>query len=153
MKRARRVDVAVDDGGAALLSLGFGVCAAMLLAGGVSVTSAQLARSDVMDVAAHASAAAADRISEDAVYRNGVQQVTLNPATARSEAQRVLASTVRPSRVTSWSVNSVTVAGNTVRVSVSATIKPAVVGTALAAIGTPMRVSINSTADAHLAQP
>ena len=142
-----------DAGGAALLSIGLGVCAAMLLVGGISVTSAQLARSDALDAASHASAAAADQISADAVYRGGVTSMTVDAQQARERAQRVLAQTPRPDQVTSWRISEVTTVGNTVQVGVDATVSPPVIGSAMTALGAPVRVHVVSRADAHVAQP
>lgn len=141
-----------DAGGASLFALGLGVCAAMLIAGGVSVTATQLARSDILDAAAHASASAADRISEASIYRDGAQAVRLNSAQTQREAARVLAATPLPRHVSSWAVSSVTVNGDRVSVSVRAVVKPPVIGSALAALGEPVIVDVSSTADAHLAE-
>lgn len=140
-----------EAGGAGLLGLGLGVCVAMLITGGVSVTTTQLARSDIMDAAAHASASAADRISEGAVYGGGVDTVTLDPALASAEARRVVSQTSLPKHVTSWGVTRVSVDGNTVNVQVRAVVKPPIIGSAMSALGQPLVVTVNSHADAHVA--
>ena len=140
-----------DEGGIAILSLGLAVTAGMLIAGGVSVTATQLARSDIMDATAHASAAAADRISTDVVYRRGVDALVLDPSAARAEATSVVAATPLPRHVASWNVQQVTVTGNQVRVTVRAVVTPPVIGSAMGALGRPLTVTVTSQADAHLA--
>ena len=140
-----------ETGGAGLFGIGLGVCVGMILTGGVTVTAAQLARSDIMDAAAHASAASADRISEGAVYAGGVDAVTLERGAASSEANAVLTRTPLPKRVSSWRVTNVEVTGKQVHVTVTAIVNPPVIGSALSALGMPMTVTVDSRADAHVA--
>ena len=119
----RVVALAKDDsGGIGLLGLGLSVCVCMLLVGGVSVASAQMARLDVLDAADHASAAAADRISLASTYTTGVDNTTLDAGAASAEAARIVASTPLPDHVTSWRVSGVEVTGEQVTVRVRAVV-------------------------------
>lgn len=145
-----RRHLADDSGGIGLLGLGLSVCVCMLLLGGVTVSSAQMARLDVLEAADHASAAAADRISLASTYASGVDKTTLDESDAAAEANRVVAQTPLPDHVVSWRVSGVEVAGDQVTVRMRAVVDPPVVGTALAALGAPIDVSVVSHADAHL---
>lgn len=144
-----RAEFAGEAGGAGLLGVGLGVCAGMLLVGGIAVTSAQLARIDVLDAADHASASAADRLSVRHLYEHGVDAPQLDPAQVDAEARRVLAGTPRPARVVAWHVVSTRVDTDEVVVTVSATVKPAVIGTAMQSLGAPVVVTLTSRAEAH----
>lgn len=149
--RGRAVAFLADEtGGIGLLGLGLSVCVCMLIVGGVSVASAQMARLDVLDAADHASAAAADRISLASTYTDGVDNTTLDAGAASAEAARIVADTALPEHVTSWRVTGVEVVGEQVTVRVRAVVRPPVVGSAMAALGEPMTVDVVSRADAHL---
>ena len=150
LSRRTKAAVADETGGIGLLGLGLSVCVCMLLVGGVSVASAQMARLDVLDAADHASAAAADRISLAGAYTEGVDNATLDADAASAEAARIVASTPLPKHVTSWRVRGVEVVGEQVTVRVRAVVRPPVVGSAMAALGEPMTVDVVSRADAHL---
>lgn len=145
-----RVALADDSGGIGLLGIGLSICVCMLLTGGVTVASAQMARLDVLDTADHASAAAADRISLASTYTSGVDKTTLDESDAAAEAARIVAQTPLPKHVTSWQVSSVEVAGEQVTVRMNAVVDPPVIGSALAALGAPVNVAVVSRADAHL---
>jgi hypothetical protein len=87
-----------------LLVIGFALVAAMLVVGTVAVTSAQLSRMRLLDVADGAALDAADSLDESA-YRRGLgETVPVSDETVRRAAARYVAERPLPVGMLGWRV-------------------------------------------------
>ncbi|WP_462417879.1 pilus assembly protein TadG-related protein [Kytococcus sp. Marseille-QA3725] len=106
--RPRRRDP--EEGGTALLLMGFVAILASLLLVGVDTTSLYLARIETLNATDAAARGAADAISDDAYYE---QEVTvLDPAEVDRAAHRALAEQEPSSRIAAWQVVSAAPTGD-----------------------------------------
>ena len=94
-----------DEGQVSVLLVGMLATALTLILGVVAATSIQLSRIQLLDAADAAALDAADAVSEESVYREGVDEgVPLTTQTVLSAAGEHLASREQPPGVTTWSL-------------------------------------------------
>lgn len=93
-----------ERGQVTLLILGFAVIAMLLIMGTVVVTSAQLQRMRLLDVADGAALDAADSLDVAAYDRGLADAVAVNNQTVATTAQRYLASRPKPPGMLDWQV-------------------------------------------------
>ena len=92
-----------DEGQIAVLVLGLFVLVAVLVAGAVDVTAAQLARIRMLDAADASALAAANALDEEHAYAHGVgETVALTDSSARETAAAHLGRIPLPNRVDGW---------------------------------------------------
>ncbi|MBR7743867.1 hypothetical protein KC207_11255 [Phycicoccus sp. BSK3Z-2] len=144
-----------ERGTIGVLLLGLSVIAMTLVAGAVAVTSAQLSRMALLDVADGAALAAANALDEGA-YAEGVgEAVPLSDVSVRDEAVRYLASTERPARVTGWRLGAGTGTpdGETAVVVLVGDAELPMVGGMLSDLGVAITITVTSSARADVVQP
>ncbi len=149
---ARRPD---EDGTISLLILGLCVIGLVLILGGITVTSAQLTRMRLLDVADAAALDAADNIT-DGVYSSGIgDAVPLSSASVVESVSNYLGSRALPDRMRSWSLASGTGSpdGTTAVVVLTGTAELPVLTPVLDAVGSSVTITVESHARADVATP
>ncbi|MDQ2757180.1 MAG: pilus assembly protein TadG-related protein [Actinomycetota bacterium] len=98
VRRSRR-----DGGQMTILVLGLVVVALVVILGGIDATSAQIARTRLLDAADAVALDAADAIDEQSAYTQGIgSSVTVSSETVLASAQRGLDTRPRPTGVSGW---------------------------------------------------
>lgn len=141
-----------EEGQISLLILGFAVILMSLIVGGIAVTSAQLSRMSLYDVADAAALDAADSIDVSA-YTGGVDDtVPLADASVQQSAAAYVGSLPRPHGISSWSLEPGTGSpdGRTAVVRMRATADLPLVGGLVDALGTSVTITVESRARAGL---
>lgn len=141
-----------ERGQISLLLLGMTVIAMMLIVGGMAVTSAQLSRIRLLDVADGAALDAADTLDVRAYHDGLGDAVTLSDGAVRAAATAYLASRPLPPGMLSWRVDPSTGSpdGETAVVRVTGIADLPVVGRALSALGGSVTITVTSRARADL---
>jgi Flp pilus assembly protein TadG len=142
-----------DHGQLSVLILGFVVLAMVLIAGGVDVTAAQLARIRLVDAVDAAALDAADALDEEAAYRKGVtDSVVVSTATVSDAAAAYFAGREKPQGVSAWSLAPGTGSADGVSavVVIDATIELPLTGGLMAALGKTVSVRVEGRAKAPL---
>jgi hypothetical protein len=94
-----------EDGQIAVLILGLFVVVLVFILGAIDVTAAQLARMRLLDTADSIALDAADALDAASVYRGGIEgALVLTDASVQDAAAAHLASTPRPTGISSWAL-------------------------------------------------
>lgn len=145
-----------ESGQVSVLIAGYVLILLTLLVLVVDATVIQIARVRLYDVADAAAAAAADELSEPALYRHGVGRrlPVTNPGVVAA-AQQYLAATPRPANVTWWQVDAGTGTGDgaSARVVLTGVIELPIADTLVTAAVGQVTVTVSSTASAVLDRP
>ena len=144
-----------EDGQVTLLIIGLTVVALMLILGTVAVTSAQLSRMRLLDVADAAALDAADALDASA-YTRGVQDaVPLSDASVRASVGEYVAGRPLPVGISSWRLDAGTGSpdGRTAVVAMSCQADLPMVGPLLDALGTSVTIQVVSRARADVQVP
>jgi hypothetical protein len=150
--RARAVRRRGESGQVTLLILGFTLVAAMLIAGTVAVTSAQLSRMRLLDAADGAALDAADSLDVRA-YEQGLDDaVAVSNETVRATAERYLDERPLPVGMAGWAVASGTGSpdGETAVVRLVGQADLPLVGGVLRGLGTTVTITVESRARSEL---
>ena len=141
-----------ERGSISVFVLGLTVIAIVLIAGGVTVTSAHLSRMALLDAADGAALAAADALADDAYTRGVGEAVPLSDTSVRAEAARYLTETRRPARMTSWELGAGTGTpdGETAVVVLVGDAELPLVGGALRRLGSGITITVTSRARADV---
>lgn len=106
-----------------------------------------------MDAADHAASAAANAVNSsfwestlEPPDETGVAPVHLDAATARDYATAALNHTPRPQQISHWQVEKVEVRADSVRVQISAEVRPRLLGSTLSQLGLPVHINISASA-------
>lgn len=135
-----------------LLVIGCMSIAVLLILGAVVVTTAQISRVRLLDVADAAALDAADAIDMEA-YRLGLDDaVRVSNGTVWRSAESYLAGRERPDRITSWRIEQGTGTpdGQTAVVIVSGQVRLPVVGPLLESVGGSVTITVRGDARAGL---
>lgn len=135
-----------------VLVLGFAVVVILVVVGTVAVTSVQLSRARLLDVADGAALDAADSLDRDA-YTDGLDRsVALGDAGVRSTAVAYLAGRPRPDSLLDWQVSPGTGSpdGETAVVRVTGRARVPLVGGLLESLGGSVSITVESRARADL---
>ena len=141
-----------ERGSISLYLLGLTMVAILLVAGTVVVTSAQLTRMRLLDVADGAALDAANAL-DTAAYRQGVgDAVPLSTGSVRQRAAAYVGSLERPAAVLGWRLGprTGTPDGRTAVVALTAEAELPMVGGALRELGATITVSVVSSARADV---
>ena len=135
-----------------LLVLGFSVVAILLIVGTVAVTSVQLSRMRLLDVADGAALDAADSLDVGAYHQGLGEAVTLSDRTVRRTAVDYLAQRPRPESLLGWEVVGGTGSpdGETAVVRISGEARVPLVGGLLESFGGSVTITVESRARADL---
>ncbi|KRF24225.1 pilus assembly protein TadG-related protein [Phycicoccus sp. Soil803] len=135
-----------------LLVLGFSVVAILLIVGTVAVTSVQLSRMRLLDVADGAALDAADSLDVGAYHQGLGGAVTLSDRTVRRTAVDYLAQRPRPESLLGWEVVGGTGSpdGETAVVRISGEARVPLVGGLLESVGGSVTITVESRARADL---
>lgn len=153
--RARGSDRERQDGTISLLILGLCAIGLVLILGGITVTSAQLARMRLLDVADGAALDAADNIT-DGVYVSGVgEAVPLSSASVQQSASAYLGSRALPARMAGWSLGPGTGSpdGTTAVVVLTGTADLPILTPVMNAFGGSITITVESRARADIREP
>lgn len=145
-----------EEGQIGLLILGVCVLVLTLVIGVVDVTAIQLARVRLYDASDAAALDAADAIFEGGAYRDGVRErLPVTDESVRAAAQRYLATTDRPDRLTSWQIGAGTgtADGRSATVALTGTVEAPIGGGLLADVFGPIRLTVTSRADGRVEAP
>lgn len=149
-RRAVEARAAGEEGQISLLILGFAVILMSLVVGGIAVTSAQLSRMALYDVADAAALDAADSVS-DSAYVAGVEDVVpLADASVQQSAAAYVDRLPLPRGIESWSLQPGTGSpdGRTAVVRMRATAELPLVGGLVRSLGGSVSISVESRARA-----
>lgn len=141
-----------EAGSISVLVLGFAVVAILLVLGTVAVTSVQLARMRLLDVADGAALEAANSV-DDTVYARGLHEaVPLSSRGVRQSASAYLGRTPRPPGVLAWSLAPGTGCpdAETAVVRITGRVEVPVVGALLSVTGGSVTITVESRARADL---
>ncbi|KRF27112.1 pilus assembly protein TadG-related protein [Phycicoccus sp. Soil802] len=135
-----------------LLVLGFSVVAILLIVGTVAVTSVQLSRMRLLDVADGAALDAADSLDVGAYHQGLGGAVLLSDSTVRHTAVDYLAQRPRPESLLGWEVVGGTGSpdGETAVVRISGEARVPLVGGLLESVGGSVTITVESRARADL---
>ena len=135
-----------------LLVLSFSVVAILLIVGTVAVTSVQLSRMRLLDVADGAALDAADSLDVGAYHQGLGEAVTLSDRTVRRTAVDYLAQRPRPESLLGWEVVGGTGSpdGETAVVRISGEARVPLVGGLLESVGGSVTITVESRARADL---
>ena len=135
-----------------LLVLGFSVVAILLIVGTVAMTSVQLSRMRLLDVADGAALDAADSLDVGAYHQGLGEAVTLSDRTVRRTAVDYLAQRPRPESLLGWEVVGGTGSpdGETAVVRISGEARVPLVGGLLESVGGSVTITVESRARADL---
>ncbi|MGL4743264.1 MAG: pilus assembly protein TadG-related protein [Dermatophilaceae bacterium] len=139
-----------ERGSISLYIVGLAMVAIVLITGTVAVTSAQVTRMQVLDVADGAALAAANALDRDA-YEDGVRgYVPVSTPSVRKQAAAYLAVREPPPRVSAWRLTPATGApdGRTALVGLTARIRVPLIGAVLEQLGGEVTISVESRARA-----
>ncbi|MCO5310611.1 MAG: pilus assembly protein TadG-related protein [Austwickia sp.] len=148
-----RPDHPRDDGQVGLLVLGVCVVLLTLVVGIIDVTAIQLARVRLYDAADAAAVDAADAVSDERAYRDGIgTRIPLSQEGVRTQAARFLAGTDRPDHVTSWGLadGTGTSDGRTATVVLTGTVEVPLAAPLLGAVLGPVTITVTATAQGHV---
>lgn len=135
--------------------LGLTMIALVLIAGTIGVTSVQLTRMHLLDVADGAALHAANAL-DPGVYDSGVgESVPLSNASVRSSASEYLAAVPMPSRVVQWRLDPATGTfdGRTATISLTARAEVPLIGSVLDDLGYFVTIHVTSQARADVLVP
>ncbi|MGL4175307.1 MAG: pilus assembly protein TadG-related protein [Dermatophilaceae bacterium] len=141
-----------ERGSISLYILGLTMVAIMLITGGVAVTSAQVTRMQLLDVADGAALTAANALDGGA-YDGGVSgAVPVSESSVEGRAAAYLGAREPPSRVITWRLTSATGTpdGETAVVGITATVSVPLIGSLLDQLGGEITISVESRARADL---
>ncbi|MGL5817812.1 MAG: pilus assembly protein TadG-related protein [Phycicoccus sp.] len=145
-------DPRTERGSISLYILGLTMVAIMLITGTVAVTSAQITRMQLLDVADGAALAAANALDRGA-YDAGVgDTVPVSESSVEGRAAAYLGAREPPSRVTEWRLTSATGTpdGETAVVGLAARVRVPLIGALLDRLGGEITISVESRARADL---
>lgn len=137
-----------ERGSISLFILGLAVIATLLIAGTVAVTSAQLSRMRLLDVADGAALSAANGL-DDSAYGQGVgESVPLSNASVQQRAAAYVGTRPRPGSVTDWrlSPGTGTPDGRTAVVVLTGRAQLPLIGPALRELGVSVTITVESRA-------
>ncbi|MGL5863415.1 MAG: pilus assembly protein TadG-related protein [Phycicoccus sp.] len=158
MRRSRRrgdgaAPAPRDEGGSiSLYILGLTTVAIVLIVGTIAVTSAQITRMQLLDVADGAALAAANALDRGA-YDAGVgDTVPVSESSVEGRAAAYLTAREPPSHVTEWRLTPATGTpdGQTAVVGLAARVRVPLVGDLLDQLGGEITISVESRARANL---
>lgn len=152
VRRIRRGQENSEQGSMTLLITGCMAIAVLLILGTVVVTSAQVSRVRLLDVADGAALDAADAL-DSSVYGGGFDDaVRVSDGTVWDSAESYLAAREMPSNVTSWRIEpgTGTPDGETAVVVVSGVVRLPVVGPLVDAVGGSVTITVRGDARAGL---
>ena len=141
-----------EAGQVSILILGYTIVAILLVVGTIAVTSAQLSRIRLLDIADSAALDAADSLDLGA-YQEGIDaSVPVSDATVAATAQRYLAERPLPVGINAWAVTSGTGSpdGRTAVVRLTGEADLPLVGGLLDALGGSVTISVESRARADV---
>lgn len=142
-----------DDGQISVLVLGLVSLVLLLVAGGVDVTAAQVARTRLLDASDAAALDAADALDSAAAYAGGLgASVTLSSATVADTASRHLAARPLPVGISEWRTAAGTgsLDGQSAAVVVEGVVDLPMSGGLLRALGGSVTITVESRATAPL---
>lgn len=150
--RRRATAGAADGGQVSLLILGLTLVAAMLVVGGVAITSAHLSRMRLLDAADGAALDAADALDVGAYGAGFRGAVALTDETVQQTATSYLAGRPRPVGMLDWHVSEGTGSpdGQTAVVRLTGQADLPMIGGALRALGGSVSITVQSRARADL---
>lgn len=142
--------VTAQDGQISLLILGFAVIVMSLVVGGIAVTSAQLSRMELYDVADAAALDAADSIDASAYTTGVADTVPLADASVQRSAAVYVGSLPLPHGIQAWSLEPGTGSpdGRTAVVRMRATADLPLVGGLVRSLGGSVTITVESRARA-----
>jgi hypothetical protein len=142
-----------EAGQISLLILGLALIAVVLVIGAAGVTSAQLSRMRLLDVADGAALDAADSFAESSYHEGLGRAVPLTDETVQATATAYVASRPLPPWMLEWHVAEGTGSpdGETAVVRVRGTAQLPFVGRVLSALDHPVTITVESRARAELA--
>jgi len=149
----RAQDERPDRGQISLLILGFTIIALMLIIGAVDMTSVQLARARLFDVADGAALDASDALDNGSAYEGGLKSVIpITDGSVRQSATAYLAVEPRPHGISSWILADGTGSpdGQTAVIRLRGTAEIPIAASVLAAFGGSVRITVESRARSGL---
>ncbi len=150
---ARDRSGARESGQVAILVVGFAVVIVTLVIGVINITAVQLARARLFDVCDAAALAAADAISDEAVYAQGLAtSLPVADALVRAEAAGHLAGLARPQNVDSWALGAATgvIGERSAQVELVGVVSLPLANELIDRLGGPVTISVHSTASAKV---
>lgn len=142
-----------ENGQVSILVVGFAIVVLTLVIGVINVTAVQLARARLYDVSDAAALAAADAISDDAVYAQGLTtSLPVADARVRAEAASHLANSSRPQNVASWALGAATgaVGERAAQVELVGVVTLPLANDLIDRLGGPVTISVHSNAQAKV---
>lgn len=152
--RAARRAARGEDGQISILLLGLFAISTLLIVTGVSVTSVQLARVQLMDLADAAAVDAADAVRDEDLYQGGqTDGPVLTDQGVRDSAGLYLADRPEPNHVSQWWLGPSTGSadGRTATVELTGDVQIPVVSSVMSAIGQSVTVTVRSQARSDIA--
>lgn len=153
LSSAQQGDGHPEGGQISLLILGFTIIALMLIIGALDVTSVQLSRARLLDVADGAALDASDALDSRSVYDGGLRSaVPISDGSVLRSASQYLAVEPRPHGISSWGLADGTGSpdGQTAVIRLRGTADIPIAASVVAAFGGSVEITVESRARSGL---